>query len=101
MQVKGLEMAAYELRGLKATGFGYATSNIGASHGNGSLAFQEWGAPVPRAVDRFVEENQADIVIYNQHQSALNEVGVCCVSCETGETGCPASSVRCWLRRRE
>ena len=79
MQVKGLEMAAYEPGGLKATGFGYATSNIGASHGNGSLAFQEWGAPVPRAVDRFVEENKADIVIYNQHQSALNEVGVCCV----------------------
>jgi aldehyde:ferredoxin oxidoreductase len=79
MQSKGLEMAAYEPRGLKATGFGYATSNIGASHGNGSLAFQEWGAPVPRAVDRFTEEGKADIVIYNQNNSALNEVGVICV----------------------
>jgi len=79
MQSKGLEMAAYEPRGLKATGFGYATSNIGASHGNGSLAFQEWGAPVPRAVDRFVEEGKADIVIFNQNNSALNEVGIICV----------------------
>ena len=79
MQVKGLEMAAYEPRGLKATGFGYATSNIGASHGNGSLAFQEWGSPVPRAVDRFTEDDKADIVIFNQNQSALNEVGVICV----------------------
>ncbi len=79
MQTKGLEMAAYEPRALKATGFGYATSNIGASHGNGSLAFQEFGSPVPRAVDRFAEDNKADIVIFNQNNSALNEVGVICV----------------------
>jgi aldehyde:ferredoxin oxidoreductase len=79
MSTKGLEMAAYEPRGLKATGFGYATSNIGASHGNGSLAFQEWGVPVPRAVDRFTEDGKADIVIYNQNNSALNEVGIICV----------------------
>ncbi|HJX13470.1 MAG TPA: aldehyde ferredoxin oxidoreductase C-terminal domain-containing protein, partial [Dehalococcoidales bacterium] len=43
MQSKGLEFPAYEPRGVKATGFGYATSTIGGSHGNGSLAFQEWG----------------------------------------------------------
>jgi aldehyde:ferredoxin oxidoreductase len=42
MQTKGLEFPGYEPRGVKATGFGYATSNIGGSHGNGSLAFQEW-----------------------------------------------------------
>ena len=78
MQVKGLELPGYEPRGLKATGFGYATSNIGGSHGNGSLAFQEWGMPVPRAVDRFTEEGKADIVIYNQNQSALSEVGCVC-----------------------
>ncbi|MBN2060186.1 MAG: ABC transporter ATP-binding protein, partial [Deltaproteobacteria bacterium] len=78
MQVKGLEMAGYEPRGLKATGFGYATSTIGASHTNGSLAFQEWGMPVPRAVDRFSEEGKADIVIFNQNQSALAEIGVLC-----------------------
>lgn len=78
MQVKGLELAGYEPRGLKATGFGYATSTIGGSHGNGSLAFQEWGMPVPRAVDRFTEEDKADIVIFNQTQSALTEVGVLC-----------------------
>ena len=77
MQSKGLELAGYEPRGLKATGFGYATSNIGGSHGNGSLAFQEWGMPVPRAVDRFTEEGKADIVIHNQNGSAL-EVGIVC-----------------------
>ena len=71
-------MAGYEPRGLKATGFGYATSNIGGSHGNGSLAFQEWGAPTPpRAVDRFTEDDKADIVIYNQDRAGL-EVGIVC-----------------------
>ena len=78
MQSKGLELPGYEPRGLKATGFGYATSNIGGSHGNGSLAFQEWGMPVPRAVDRFTEEDKADIVIFNQNRAGL-EVGVVCV----------------------
>jgi aldehyde:ferredoxin oxidoreductase len=78
MQTKGLELPGYEPRGLKATGFGYATSNIGGSHGNGSLAFQEWGMPIPRAVDRFTEEDKADIVIFNQNRSGL-EVGVVCV----------------------
>lgn len=78
MQVKGLELAGYEPRGLKATGFGYVTSSIGGSHGNGALAFQEWGMPVPRAVDRFAEEDKADIVIFNQNGSALRETGILC-----------------------
>ncbi len=77
MQSKGLELAGYEPRGLKATGFGYATSTIGGSHGNGSLAFQEWGMPVPRTVDRFTEEDKADIVIHNQNGAGL-EVGIVC-----------------------
>jgi aldehyde:ferredoxin oxidoreductase len=77
MQSKGLELAGYEPRALKATGFGYATSNIGGSHGNGSLAFQEWGMPVPRTVDRFAEEGKADIVIFNQNNAGL-EVGIVC-----------------------
>lgn len=77
MQVKGLELPAYEPRGVKATGFGYATSNIGGSHGNGSLAFQEWGMPIPRAVDRFTEEDKADIVIHNQNRAGL-EAGIVC-----------------------
>jgi aldehyde:ferredoxin oxidoreductase len=78
MQVKGLELPGYEPRGVKATGFGYATSSIGGSHGNGSLAFQEWGMPVPRAVDRFAEDGKADIVVFNQNGSALAEVGILC-----------------------
>jgi aldehyde:ferredoxin oxidoreductase len=33
--------------------------------------------PVPRAVDRFTEEEKADIVIFNQNNSGL-EVGIIC-----------------------
>jgi aldehyde:ferredoxin oxidoreductase len=78
MQCKGLELGGYEPRGLKATGYGYATSTIGGAHGNGSLAFQEWGMPFPRAVDRFADDGKADIVAFNQNGSALGEVGIIC-----------------------
>ncbi|MGD0918179.1 MAG: aldehyde ferredoxin oxidoreductase family protein [Thermodesulfobacteriota bacterium] len=85
MQTKGLELPGYEPRGLKATGFGYATSTIGGSHGNGSLAFQEWGMPVPRAVDRFSEEDKADIVIYNQNGAGLEAGGICAFAFSCGD----------------
>jgi aldehyde:ferredoxin oxidoreductase len=78
MQVKGLEMAGYEPRGLKGTGFGYATNTMGGAHTNGTLMFQEWGVPMPRAVDRFAEEDKADILIFNQHNDSGVEVGVAC-----------------------
>jgi aldehyde:ferredoxin oxidoreductase len=77
MQVKGLELAGYEPRGTKGTGFAYATSTIGGSHNNGSVVFQEFGLPMPRAVERFTEEGKTDLVIYNQNTSGL-EVGIAC-----------------------
>lgn len=77
MQVKGLEMAGYEPRALKGTGFGYATSNLGGSHCHGTLMFQEFGMAIPRAVDRFSEEDKADILIFNQNNDSL-EVGIAC-----------------------
>ncbi|MCL1848997.1 MAG: aldehyde ferredoxin oxidoreductase family protein [Clostridiales bacterium] len=78
MQVKGMELAGYEPRGLKCTAYGYATSNIGGAHGAGALAFQEWGMPVPRLLDRFEDFGKEDVVIYNQDNSCINEVGVVC-----------------------
>ena len=77
MQSKGLEFPAYEPRGLKATGFGYATSTIGGSHGNGSLAFQEWGTVGSGALDRFAEDGKVPVVIGNQNGAGL-EVGIVC-----------------------
>jgi aldehyde:ferredoxin oxidoreductase len=33
---------------------------------------------IPRPVDRFAEEENADIVIFNQNSRASGEVGICC-----------------------
>ncbi|MDR0469852.1 MAG: aldehyde ferredoxin oxidoreductase C-terminal domain-containing protein, partial [Peptococcaceae bacterium] len=78
MHVKGMELAGYEPRGLKCTAYGYATSNIGGAHGAGSLAFQEWGMPVPRLLDRFEDLGKEDVVVFNQNSSCMNEVGIVC-----------------------
>ncbi len=78
IQVKGMELPAYEPRGAKAQGFNYATSSIGASHCYGYAAQEIFGSPVPRPVDRFTEEDKADIVIYNQDGTAMHEIGIIC-----------------------
>jgi aldehyde:ferredoxin oxidoreductase len=74
---KGMEPPAYEPRGAKNQGFNYATSNIGASHCYGYAAQDVFGAPFPKKVNRF-EEGNADIVVYNQDHTAMNEIGICC-----------------------
>jgi aldehyde:ferredoxin oxidoreductase len=81
MHVKGLEFPAYEPRGAKCLGFNYATSNIGASHSYGYAAQEVFGSPIPRKVDRFAEEENADIVVYNQNSRAMGELGVACSFC--------------------
>ncbi len=78
IQVKGMELPAYEPRGAKAQGFNYATASIGASHCYGYASQEIFGAPLPRTVDRFTEEDKADIVIYNQDSAARNETGIIC-----------------------
>lgn len=77
IHVKGLELPAYEPRGAKAQGYNYATASIGASHCYGYAGQDIFGSPVPRPTDRFNEDN-ADVVIYNQDGSAWKETGVLC-----------------------
>jgi aldehyde:ferredoxin oxidoreductase len=77
IQVKGLELPAYEPRGAKSQGYNYATANIGASHCYGYAAQDIFGAPFPRPTDRFGED-YADVVIFNQNGTARNETGICC-----------------------
>jgi aldehyde:ferredoxin oxidoreductase len=77
IQVKGLELPAYEPRGAKTQGYNYATANIGASHCYGYSPQDVFGSPLPRPTDRFSEEN-ADICIYNQEGTARNETGIAC-----------------------
>jgi aldehyde:ferredoxin oxidoreductase len=78
MHVKGLELPGYEPRGSKSQGFNYATSNIGASHCYGYARQEIFGVPDPREVDRFAEEENADIVVFNQNATAMREVGIVC-----------------------
>jgi aldehyde:ferredoxin oxidoreductase len=66
MQVKGLELAGYDIRGAKAHGLGMATAYTGADH-NRSYAFQEvFGIPVPNAVDRFATNGKGVLAKWNQ-----------------------------------
>lgn len=66
MQVKGLELAGYDVRGVKAHGLGMATAYTGADH-NRSYAFQEvFGIPVPYGVDRFAIEGKGALTKWNQ-----------------------------------
>lgn len=77
IQVKGLELPAYDPRGAKSQGYNYATASIGASHCYGYAAQDIFGAPFPHPTDRF-DEGNADIVIFNQNGTATNECGVIC-----------------------
>lgn len=66
MQIKGLELPAYDVRGAKAHGLNYATSYTGADHNRG-YAFQEiFGIPIPWQVDRFAIEGKGKLTKWNQ-----------------------------------
>ncbi|MFC1932100.1 aldehyde ferredoxin oxidoreductase family protein [Chloroflexota bacterium] len=78
MHVKGLEIPAYEPRGAKTHGFNYATASIGASHCYGYSRQDVFGAIEPRPSDRFAEEENADLVVYNQDGTAWKETGIIC-----------------------
>ncbi len=77
INVKGMELPAYEPRGAKSQGYNYATASVGASHCYGYAAQDIFGAPFPHPTDRF-DEGNADIVIYNQNETAWHECGVAC-----------------------
>jgi len=74
MQIKGLELPAYDVRGAKAHGLNYATSYTGADHNRG-YAYQEiFGVPHPEKVDRFVIKGKGRLTKWNQD--------VRCVTCD-------------------
>lgn len=78
IHIKGLELPAYEPRGAKTHGFNLVTASIGASHCYGYAGQDIFGAIEPRPSDRFAEEENADLVIYNQGGTASRETGICC-----------------------
>jgi len=59
--VKGLEMPAYDPRGIKGMALSYATSNSGGTHLKGYTVIQEV-LSLPHFVDPFTEEGKAKLV---------------------------------------
>src|SRR6056297_698879 len=79
MNIKGLELPAYDPRGAKAHGLNYATSYTGADHNRG-YAFQEiFSIPVPKAYDRFAIKGKGELTKWNQDvRAATCDCGTMC-----------------------
>ncbi len=77
MSVKGLEMPAYDPRGMKAQGLAYATSNRGGCHLRANMLGPEI-LGVPKMVDRFATLGKAGLLINMQNLNAvLDSLSVC------------------------
>jgi aldehyde:ferredoxin oxidoreductase len=74
MQIKGLELPAYDVRGAKAHGLNYATAYNGADHNRGYAIQEIFGIPIPEAVDRFAIKGKGKLTKWNQD--------VRCVTCD-------------------
>ena len=77
MQVKGLELPAYDPRGAQGHALGYATSNRGGCHLRSYLIGPEvLGSPV--LVDRDRPDGKADLVMLYQDLSAAMDCMIVC-----------------------
>lgn len=74
--VKGLEIPAYDPRGLKAHGLGYATSNMGGHHQIGYSMQELFG--VPEKVDRFSVEDKGRHTVWVQRFIMIYDCAVIC-----------------------
>jgi len=81
MGVKKQDFAAYDPRGAKGMGLGYATSNRGACHLRGYSMSQEWFAPPDKRSDPFSIEGKAALQKYVQDKAACEDsAGICTFS---------------------
>jgi aldehyde:ferredoxin oxidoreductase len=77
MSVKGMEMPAYDPRGMQGQGLLYATSNRGACHMRGNmLGLEVLG--LPKMIDRFQTQGKSSYVILHQNSSAAIDSLVIC-----------------------
>lgn len=77
MQIKGLELPGYDVRGAKAHGMNYATAYNGADHNKGYAIQEIFGLDVPEKVDRFATKGKGKLTIWNQ------DVRCACSDCST------------------
>jgi len=78
IQVKGLELPAYDPRGAKSHGLNLLTANIGADHNTGYAPQEVFGVPIPREVDRLSSEDKGELTKWNQDLTAFLETGILC-----------------------
>ncbi len=77
MQVKGLELPAYDPRGVQGMGLGFATSNRGGCHLRAYMVGPEI-LGVPKMVDRFSTEGKAGLTIFYQNLNAAMDSLIIC-----------------------
>jgi aldehyde:ferredoxin oxidoreductase len=74
---KKLEFPGYDPRGAKGMGLLYATSNIGASHMAGDLAYSEVFG-VPEKIDPLATENKPELIYrYEDAFAVIDAAGLC------------------------
>ena len=77
MSVKGLEMPAYDPRGMQGQGLLYATGNRGGCHMRGNmLGLEVLG--LPKLIDRFQVQGKSNYVILHQNANAAIDSLVLC-----------------------
>lgn len=77
MSVKGLELPAYDPRGMQGQGLLFATSNRGGCHMRGNmLGLEVLG--LPKLIDRFQTQGKAAYVILHQNSAAAIDSLVLC-----------------------
>lgn len=77
MQVKGLEIPAYDPRGVQGMGLGFATSNRGGCHLRAYMVGPEI-LGVPKMVDRFSISGKAGLTIFYQNlNAAMDSIIIC------------------------
>ena len=77
MSVKGLEMPAYDPRGMQGQGLLYATSNRGGCHMRGNMLGPEV-LGLPKLIDRFQVQGKSSFVILHQNAAAAIDSLVVC-----------------------
>jgi aldehyde:ferredoxin oxidoreductase len=77
MQVKGLELPAYDPRGMKGQGIAFATSNRGGCHLRANMLGPEI-LGIPRTIDRFATLGKAGLLINLQNLNAVLDSLVIC-----------------------
>ncbi|MCF8011104.1 MAG: aldehyde ferredoxin oxidoreductase family protein [Clostridiales bacterium] len=78
MEVKGLELPAYDVRGLKSQGLNFATSYTGADHNRGYAIQEVSGIQIPHPVERLNIKGKGALTKFNQDFAGTYDVLTMC-----------------------